>query len=604
MLLSTMPGKRTASSATPPDRPPKRRRSDSIDSLASVESWDGTSNQRLSIFVVQAKLDEAQTSEIYRLIESHGPRDGDGLQLQLSSHPDKADVIITNVRMPKRLERHLDWHIAKQKPVVTPDWLKESIKRDGPAPCKLFAAVTQLQEETAEHCPKSAQDPEEKKESQDLSSLILSSPGSSSSSRESTQTTKPTSEKIKNNWRSRYACSRASPLVCINQDLAVALNVLAHARDLDGLSANALAYERAVAVIKSYPYPITRETLKRDVAKLSGIGSKVHAKIEEYLEEGVIAETETTLQSERYQSLALFTTIYGIGASTARQLYEIGLRTIEDVERYYNVQPGIDVNDIEVPDSQLFTPNGQPLPRSNVKNDGKIPPISIKVALALRNDFNTPIPRSEVEEMHSVIMAELAEIQTGCISTIAGGYRRGKSQSNDVDIVITHSDIMSGAHIIKGLCAKLTKRLHERGMITHVMHLSGFHAHNPLRTGHWDSLEKVLTVFRLPALPPSPESQPQSRSRLNEGGRRLYRRLDLIFAPPETYWTAVIGWSGSKFFERDLRRWAKVEKGMKFDSSGLTRRHDSKLFVPKSEEDVFKILGLEWVDPTMRNANI
>jgi len=45
------------------------------------------------------------------------------------------------------------------------------------------------------------------------------------------------------------------------------------------------------------------------------------------------------------------------------------------------------------------------------------------------------------------------------------------------------------------------------------------------------------------------------------------------------------------------------EKG-KFDSSGLTRRHDFKLLIPRSEEDVFDILGLDWINPTMRNADV
>lgn len=35
-----------------------------------------------------------------------------------------------------------------------------------------------------------------------------------------------------------------------------------------------------------------------------------------------------------------------------------------------------------------------------------------------------------------------------------------------------------------------------------------------------------------------------------------------------------------------------------------TRRHDCKIFIPKSEQDVFDILGLEWIDPTLRNANL
>ena len=74
-------------------------------------------------------------------------------------------------------------------------------------------------------------------------------------------------------------------------------------------------------------------------------------------------------------------------------------------------------------------------------------------------------------------MKELDEVQPGCVSTIAGGYirphlapckvligrvyryRRGKQESNDVDIVFTHQD----ASKIKGLCKRLVRRLYDRG---------------------------------------------------------------------------------------------------------------------------------------------
>ena len=58
--------------------------------------------------------------------------------------------------------------------------------------------------------------------------------------------------------------------------------------------------------------------------------------------------------------------------------------------------------------------------------------------------------------------------------------------------------------------------------------LNDFHVHNPLRSTHWDSLEKALTVFILPL-----------SSSFYKGTRR---RLDLIFTLPEVYWTAVVGW--------------------------------------------------------------
>jgi hypothetical protein len=44
-------------------------------------------------------------------------------------------------------------------------------------------------------------------------------------------------------------------------------------------------------------------------------------------------------------------------------------------------------------------------------------------------------------------------------------YRRGKPESNDVDIVISHPDLKSGAGIVKGLCQKLVNRLYSQGEI-------------------------------------------------------------------------------------------------------------------------------------------
>lgn len=103
-----MPHKRSRSpDFSSPSRPLKRSRSD------SVHSCDDFPNKQLQVFVVQAKL-ENQIPEIYDLIESHGHKDDDddGLQLQLCDNVEKADIIITAIRMSKRLQRHVDWITA------------------------------------------------------------------------------------------------------------------------------------------------------------------------------------------------------------------------------------------------------------------------------------------------------------------------------------------------------------------------------------------------------------------------------------------------------------------------------------------------------------
>ena len=50
--------------------------------------------------------------------------------------------------------------------------------------------------------------------------------------------------------------------------------------------------------------------------------------------------TEEIRQSERFLSLSLFASIYGIGPVTARKLYDRGLRSLRDLEAYYEVDTG------------------------------------------------------------------------------------------------------------------------------------------------------------------------------------------------------------------------------------------------------------------------
>ncbi|TFK44904.1 hypothetical protein BDQ12DRAFT_641934 [Crucibulum laeve] len=578
-------------------RSSKRQRSN------STISWDGRPNAPLKIYIVQSKLEPETITELYDLVERHQRPSGDEdngqhLDVQLCSEVQDADIVITGIHMKRRLERHIDWRLAREKAIVTPDWLRASVKEDHPVPCGNYSAISELHDETAENCPDKDQcdqcegkQKQQDKEQAHLQNYPTTPPTAESYDGENMETLKSlepdtTSRQITRNWGTRYACTRASPLVCPNQALAIELNILHRSRELEGKAANALSYERAVAIIKSYPKIIDSETFEEDIVKLPHLGKKILTKIEEFVENGHIKESRTIAASERFQSLSLFSTVYGVGPVTARNLYAIGLRKIEDMERYYDVPPDIDSTYLNVLELELVTPNGK---RIIGLSKNKLPEVSIKIALAIRKDLDIKIPRAEVQTIHDVVMRELEKLQVGCISTIVGGYRRGKLESNDVDIVISHPDLKTGAAKIKGLCTQLTKHLYKQGYVTHVMHLSGFHEHNALRTEHWDSLEKALTVFVLPP---------------KEGGRKLHRRVDLIFAPPEAYWTAVIGWSGSKMFQRDLRLWAKVERGMKFDSSGLTRRHDSKLFIPRSEKEVFDILGLEWIDPRMRNADV
>ncbi|KAH7911389.1 hypothetical protein BJ138DRAFT_1085723 [Hygrophoropsis aurantiaca] len=582
-----MPFKRSASptysdSGSSRERSPKRPRPSSPWNIQEKP----LEQIPLNIYILSTKLEPRSFSELVNLVEGKkdsvkpegqnevppNKLDGIQLKLELAKNADEADIIVTAVRMRQRLERHVKWDLAKTKAIVTPEWLRDSVQSGTPMPCGDYAALRDLHDETVEHCP----DKSERNDSDPPNTRSSEMPSISSEPSNPAGSPYPTDLKHLT-YTSRYCCARASPLVSQNQDLVNKLDIIRRCRHLEGEERSMLSYSRAIAVIKAYPRVIDLANLKGEVAKLPYIGDKLFSMIEEYIKTGEISKSREIAETSRFRSLSAFTTIHGIGPHTARQLYALGLRTLEELERYYEVLPGVtDEETLHNLDADRKTNNDAAVEQT------------IKIGLALRHDLTQTIPRDEVEEIQRVIMQHLDVVQKGCRSIIVGGYRRGKPQSNDVDIVFTHNDWTLGSQKVKGLCKRLVHRLHEQELVTHVMHLSGFHEHNALRTHHWDSLEKALTVFVLPA---------------NSSGKRVYRRVDLIFAAPEVFWTAVVGWSGSTMFQRDLRLWAKQQKGMKFDSSGISRRHDSKLYFPKSEREVFEHLGLTYVHPTLRNAD-
>ncbi|THH18302.1 hypothetical protein EUX98_g8985 [Antrodiella citrinella] len=648
------------SSASADDTTPRSSKRTKLSILPSVK-----------VYIVQAKLESPAIAELFQLAERNCEK--------LCSDVEEADVIVTAIGMRKRLERHVAWDIAKNKAVVTPDWLRDSVKEGKGLPCESYIAIEDLHQTTVDNCPDCNLSPCGCDDSDEVAEDVPPPPAlgkyrspppseagslaepSHHETHKQTSTSKPTSKtaavvsgpsvtktRIPSNllapehtiptdvsklsYKSRYACQRASPLVCPNQNLALQLDIIRRSRALEGEERSALSYARAISTLKAYPHVITSRS---QAAKLPHIGTKIIGLVEEFLDTGRIAEARRISASTRFQALSTFSSVYGIGPNTARKLVALGLQTLDDLEVYYSADPdevlqegqgnaevteegGDGPEDLEKPHEKWWPGKGEAkdtVPKGKTLGGGamigdqgsELGESWIRVALGLREDLAIKIPKAEVEEMGRVVMRELDVLEPGCTSTIVGGfvssplsmsridmvfsYRRGKPESNDVDIVFTHPD----ATKVKGLCKKLVRQLHEQGMVTHVMRESfSFHGHNPLRTTHWDSLEKALTVFILP---------PSSPFYKENKGHGVRRRLDLIFAHPEVYWSAVIGWSGSIMFQRDLRQWAKDKCGMKFDSSGITRRYDSKQFYPKTEKEVFDLLALEWVDPTLHDTS-
>ena len=141
----------------------------------------------------------------------------------------------------------------KQKCLVTPDWLRDSVARGSPLPCADYTALPDLREKDEKLSPRCTS------ESRITGTSHYTSPPTRSQSPSRAASTDgippayllpppvPPPE-VKLDHTAHFCCSRASPLVCPNQPLCAALDVLKRGRALESNERSALSYARAIAV--------------------------------------------------------------------------------------------------------------------------------------------------------------------------------------------------------------------------------------------------------------------------------------------------------------------------------------------------------------------
>ena len=75
------------------------------------------------------------------------------------------------------------------------------------------------------------------------------------------------------------------------------------------------------------------------------------------------------------------------------------------------------------------------------------------------------------------------------------------------------------------------------------------------------------------------------------------RRIDIRYVPYKSYYSALLYFTGSGEFNRNMRTVA-ISLGYKLNEYGLYK--NGKKIKVKSEKDIFNELGMEYVDPSKR----
>ncbi|KAL5117626.1 hypothetical protein ACEQ8H_004519 [Pleosporales sp. CAS-2024a] len=383
----------------------------------------------------------------------------------------------------------------------------------------------------------------------------------------------------------KYACQRFTPANSPNQDFLEQLKKIRTARTLMEDEIGVRAYSTIIASIAAYPYKLSHA---RELAQLPGCDEKTAALFVEWTNTAKIQAVQDYEKDEAMTILRSFYDIWGVGVKTARHFY------------YHNHWTELD-DIIEFGWNDL----------------DRVQQIGVKYYA----EFLVPIPRPEVEQIASVVREHAVRLRDDRISvTIVGGYRRGKAESGDVDLIVSHPELDATA----GLVREIVESLEETEWITHTLTLSLKNTHRgqhalPFRSSSssakgaagagFDTLDKALVVWQNPKWPDRERDLARNPKAKNPN---LHRRVDIIVAPWRTVGCAVLGWSGGTTFQRDVRRYAKAIKGWKFDSSGIRSRstgeavflegpHGVTTGTPEdAEKAVFKGLGLEFIPPEYR----
>ena len=286
-----------------------------------------------------------------------------------------------------------------------------------------------------------------------------------------------------------------------------------------------LAYGKALKTIEKLDFKIIDI---KQAKKLKGIGKSILEKIQEFLLTGKINKVEEIkptldIKTDKDEIIELFTNIWGVGDVKANDLYNKGYRTLKDIQKNINVLNRQQQIGFKYYDDLLK----------------KIPRISITVIQTIvRYILDTNFGKNTYKLQ------------------ISGSYRRGKSFSNDMDILI-----VSNKFTLKEIVEVLVKY----NIISDILSMQN---------------EKFMGVGHCPR-----SDEP-------------YFRIDIEFLPEEEFAYGLLYFTGSKDFNREIRQHAK-NMGYTLNQHGL-KDASGKYIKAKTEEDIFKILDLVYIEPKNR----
>lgn len=313
----------------------------------------------------------------------------------------------------------------------------------------------------------------------------------------------------------------------------------------------ARAYAKVIAQLKELP----SVSSYADVEHLEGIGEKIREKIIEILATGSLQSAERAKERNHLDAHEAFLNVYGIGPAKAKEIVEAGIYTIDALRAEFKR-----IEDIIAENATKKKSQQTKIPKYYNENTA----IGLKYYEALLER----IPRAEML-LHNSHLRSMMPPEFPFEMDIVGSFRRQAETSGDIDVLIR---IPQGMNI--GLATNVFKNYIEKLQIT------GY-------------INEILAIG---------DHKCMAICCIAPG---KFRRLDLLLTPYDEYAYAILYFTGSDKFNVAYRQYC-LTKGYTLNEHTMTPTSPASPQPPlmKSEADIFRFLGLTYIDPPNRiNGN-
>lgn len=306
------------------------------------------------------------------------------------------------------------------------------------------------------------------------------------------------------------------------------------------------AMKKIIGIIKKLDFEIKSAD---DLIGINGIGKRTRDRIVEIIENGSLSELKTKYNAKKQKkinSIQELSKVIGIGDRVARKLVvENNITSIDDLKK------AIKNNKIKVNDQ-------------------------VTLGLKYYGIVQKDIPRNEITLVEKYLIKEAHKIDSKLNIMICGSYRRGRLSSGDIDVMLTHPDVIFLKQIknpelydLKPFLELFVDHLENNGFL--LDHLT-------------DNKSKYMGFCKYKNNP--------------------VRRIDIRFIPFNSIYAGMLYFTGPLELNEEMRSKAK-KRGMLLNEYGLYKidAEENRTLIPtNSEEAIFQILNMPYLTPIEREA--